>query len=114
MKLLLDANISWRLVKLLQNSGVDCTHVEQTNLPVPSSDMQIWQYAKEHKYIIVTNDEDYLNLSHLLGYPPKVVLLKTGNQRTDYIKELLLKNLSSISELELALDIALLGIYTPS
>ncbi len=112
MKLLLDANISWRLVKLLQNSGVDCIHVEQTNLPVPSSDTQIRQYAKEYGYIIVTNDEDYLNLLNLLGFPPKVVLLKTGNQRTDYLKELLLKNLSSISELELSGDIALLEIYT--
>jgi predicted nuclease of predicted toxin-antitoxin system len=112
MKLLLDANISWRLVKLLQNSGVDCIQVEQTDLPVPSSDLQIWQYAKEHNYIIVTNDEDYLNLSNLLGFPPKVVLLKTGNQRTDYLKELLLKNISSISELELSADIALLEIYT--
>lgn len=112
MKLLLDANISWRLVKLLQQSEVDCLHVEQTNLPVPASDSSIWTFAKEQQYIIVTNDEDFVNLSNLYGFPPKVVLLKTGNQRTDFLKELLLKHLTAINELDSSEETALIEIFS--
>mgnify|MGYP002785994648 CR=1 FL=1 len=112
MKLLLDANISWRLVKLLHQSGIDCLHVEQTNLPVPVSDNAIWAFAKEQHYVIVTNDEDFVNLSNLYGFPPKVVLLKTGNQRTDFLKELLLKHLAAITELDTSDDTALIEIFS--
>lgn len=112
MKLLLDANISWRLVKYLQNSGVTCTHVDQTGLPVPATDAQIWQFAKDNNFISVTNDEAYLNLSNLSGYPPKVVLLKTGNQRTEFIKELLIKHLSDNEDLHTSAETALMEIYS--
>jgi len=29
-------------------------------------------------FIIVTNDDDFLNLTNMKGFPPKVVLLRTG------------------------------------
>jgi predicted nuclease of predicted toxin-antitoxin system len=112
MKLLLDANISWRLIKLLQQSGVDCVHAEQTNLPIPASDSAIWKFAKEQHYIIVTNDEDFVNLSNLNGFPPKVVLLKTGNQRTDYLKEIIVKHLAAIAELNASEETALIEIFS--
>lgn len=112
MKLLLDANISWRLVKLLQEKNIDCIHVEQTSLPVPATDRSIWQYALSENYIIVTNDEDFLNMSNLYGFPPKVILIKTGNMRTASLFDLLLKHYSSISEFANTADIGLLEIYS--
>jgi predicted nuclease of predicted toxin-antitoxin system len=114
MKLLLDANISWRLAKLLQEKGIDCIHVEQTDLSTPATDRSIWQFALAENFIIVTNDEDFLNLSNFYGFPPKVILIKTGNMRTVYLLELIVKHLSSINEFSNSADIGLLEIYTKS
>ncbi|WP_285641522.1 DUF5615 family PIN-like protein [Pseudomonas sp. NBRC 100443] len=43
------------------------------------SDRQIWEYAKQHDYVIVTKDEDFHDLQAAWGYPPKVILLAMGN-----------------------------------
>ena len=45
-----------------------------------ASDTAIWAYARQHDLIIVTKDSDFADLSALYGQPPKVILLKTGNQ----------------------------------
>ncbi len=112
MKLLLDANISWRLVKMLHEKGIDCIHVEQTTLPVPASDRSIWEYALNENLVIVTNDEDFLNMSNLYGFPPKVILIKTGNMRTAYLVDLIGKHYSTITEFANAADAGLLEIYS--
>ena len=46
MKLILDANISWRLIKKLINYP-DSIHINQTKLPQPASDIDIWNFAKK-------------------------------------------------------------------
>lgn len=79
MKLLLDANLSWRLVERLKPQFADCVHVDRTGLAVPAKDLEIWIYALQHDFIIVTNDDDFLDLARVKGFPPKVVLLRTGN-----------------------------------
>ena len=85
MKLLLDANISWRLAGKLQTHFNDCFHVDHLGLVVPAKDAEIWNHALLNNLIIVTNDEDFLNLANVNGFPPKVVLLRTGNQSNSYI-----------------------------
>ena len=50
--------------------------------------------------IIVTNDEDFLNLINLKGFPPKVILLKTSNQSNNYIESLLIKHVQDIKLLQ--------------
>lgn len=98
MNILIDANLSWRLVKLLETATFsNVLHVERTGLPIPATDLEIWEWAKSNGYLIVTNDEDFLNLSIQKGYPPKVILLKMGNQSTSYISQVLLKHESSIA-----------------
>lgn len=62
MKLLLDANLSWRVAKNLSSVFYYIVHVEKTDLPIPAKDIEIWTYAKKHDLMIVTNDEDYYHL----------------------------------------------------
>jgi predicted nuclease of predicted toxin-antitoxin system len=100
MKLLLDANISWRLIPALTEHFGECTHVNKTTLPYPASDIQIWDHAKKNGYIIVTQDSDFLHLLNAKGYPPKIVLLRTGNTSTKEAEEILLQSKQSITELE--------------
>jgi len=99
MKLLLDANISWRLLTRLKPHFKVCQHVDNIGLTQPARDIEIWNYAAEHDFIIVTNDEDFINLANAKGFPPKVILLRTGNQSSTYICDILLNHINDIYEL---------------
>ena len=90
ISLLIDANLSWRSVTVLKNHYDDCVHVDDTGLSYPAKDMEIWSYAKKHEMLIVTNDEDFLRLSSLKGFPPKVLLLRTGNQSRKFVEQILI------------------------
>ena len=100
MKLLLDANLSWRLTVLLSEHFGECVHVNQTELSKPAKDIEIWNYAAENGYIIVTQDSDFLNLIETRGYPPKIVLLRTGNMNRKRSAEILLQAKISLEDLE--------------
>jgi predicted nuclease of predicted toxin-antitoxin system len=96
MKLLLDANISWRLTVKLKSHFEDCFHVDHIGLNIPASDTDIWNYALANDLIIVTNDDDFLNFLNIKGFPPKVILLRTGNQSNNYIEMILIKHKADI------------------
>ena len=100
MKLLLDANLSWRLASFLSEYFGECIHVNQTKLQKPAKDIEIWDYAAANGFIIVTQDSDFLNIFETKGYPPKIILLRTGNKHNKEMGELLLHLKSSIEDLE--------------
>lgn len=81
MKLLFDQNISARIVRLLQASFPGCTQVSLVGL-YGCSDPAIWDFAKQEHYCIATFDKDFLDILTLRGWPPKVLLIRTGNRRT--------------------------------
>jgi len=110
MKLLLDANISWRIVKNIESYVEECNHVDNCDLKVPAKDIEIWNYAKANQFIIITNDEDFINFSTIYGYPPKIVIIKTGNLRRNLVQELLLKYLDDIKLLHASSDTGILEI----
>ena len=74
-------------------------------------DNEIWNYALMNELIIVTNDEDFIDLLNLKGYPPKIILLKTGNQSNQYIEMLLIKHKENIGSFYNNDDIELLEIF---
>ena len=100
MKLLLDANLSWRLTTLLSEQFGECLHVNYTNLEKPAKDTEIWNYAAANGYIIITQDTDFLNLFETRGYPPKLILLRTGNISREEAGKILIQAKPSITELE--------------
>jgi len=89
MKLLLDANLSWRLVNQLTPTFPYVLHVERTGLPIPAEDKDIWEWAKANDYIIITNDEDFFNMLIQRSFPPKIVMLRMGNQSTKSVAGML-------------------------
>jgi predicted nuclease of predicted toxin-antitoxin system len=111
MKLLLDANVSWRLIARLQFYFDDCFHVDHIGLTVPAKDIEIWNYALNNDFIIITNDDDFLNLAIQKGFPPKVVLLRTGNQSSNYLTALLIKHVNDIRDLYLSEEYGFLEIF---
>ena len=95
VKFLYDSNLSHKLVKILEDIFPDSTH------PIffssqSASDLEIWNYAKEYSYTIVTKDEDYHNLVTLKGHPPKVIWIRIGNTSNQIIESILRKNLNTI------------------
>ncbi len=76
----------------LKEHFTDFQHMDHLGFPPPLQDNEIWRFAASKGFMIVTNDEDFLNLVNMKGFPPKVVLLKTGNQSTNFIEELIIKH----------------------
>ena len=100
MKILLDANISWKLVDILKPIFGECAHVDLIGLKIPAEDIDIWKYALNNGFIIITKDNDFLDLLDIKGFPPKVVLLKTGNNSRQALEELLKSIKPMIEDLE--------------
>jgi predicted nuclease of predicted toxin-antitoxin system len=99
MKILLDANISWKLTKTLSPIFGECLHVDNIDITIPAQDVDIWNYAKENEFIIITKDNDFVDLLEVKGYPPKIVLLKTGNNSSNALVQLLINSKELIQEL---------------
>ena len=78
MKLLLDENLSRRLVPFLQHDYPGSSQVVLLGLEA-ASDTVVWQTAKSQGFVIVTRDADFEELSLVWGQPPKVIWLKTQN-----------------------------------
>ncbi len=58
MKLLLDENLSPRLVNRLSLLFPGLTHVRHVGLE-QADDQQIWHYARDNTFVIVTADADF-------------------------------------------------------
>ena len=108
IRLLLDANLSWRSVSILKQYYDDCFHVDDIGLSIPAKDTEIWEYARKQEMIIVTNDEDFLHLAGTKGFPPKIILLRVGNQSRKYIEQLLIKLKPQITSLVDSLEYGVL------
>jgi predicted nuclease of predicted toxin-antitoxin system len=112
MKLLLDANLSWRMIAVLNQYFEDCLHVDHIGIPIPLKDSEIWNYARQNNLIIVTNDEDFVDFVQVKGFPPKVVILRTGNRNRLFIANLLIQRKHDIQLLNDFDDTGLLEILS--
>jgi predicted nuclease of predicted toxin-antitoxin system len=95
VRLLLDQNLSRRLVEALSADFPDSTHVVECSLDM-STDREVWDFAGKHGYVIVSKDSDFRQFAFLYGAPPKVIWVRTGNVTTTAIAELLQANRSRI------------------
>ena len=100
MKLLLDANLSWRLMPVLSEHFGECAHVNKIDLPKPASDIVIWNYAGANDCVIITQDSDFLNFLETKGFPPKVILIRVGNIDRKTTENIIIQAKSSIFELD--------------
>ncbi len=95
MRLLLDQNLSYRLLARLESSFPDSTQVHRLGLE-HADDRTLWQVAKDEGYVLVTKDSDFPEMTLFRGFPPQVVWLRCGNASTAVVTELILRNASSI------------------
>lgn len=109
MKLLLDENLSPRLVELLQDLCSDVNHVRDVGL-ASASDDAVWSFAFANGRTIITKDEDFNQRAFLLGPPPKIVWLRVGNATTTEIAQLLRMHYKDIATFEQDPEAALLAL----
>jgi predicted nuclease of predicted toxin-antitoxin system len=95
MKLLLDQNLSYKIINKIKNIFPGSTQVRLVELD-KADDLLIRNYARENQYTIVTKDSDFHEFSLVHGAPPKIIWLKCGNQPKEFIIDLLLTNASTI------------------
>ena len=100
MKLLLDQNLSARLVTDLQDTYPGTAHVREFGLE-SRDDLDIWVFATENGYVILSKDEDFRQLSYLHGHPPKVIWANLGNCTTGEILQALRSAAEDIATFEL-------------
>lgn len=110
MKLLLDHNLSPRLVNRLADIFPESTHVYPLDM-AETEDIEIWQYAQKHDFVIVTRDSDYNDLSQLRGFPPKIIWIRRGNCSTNEIEAILRRHLADIQTLMTDRQTGILTLY---
>ena len=95
MKLLLDENLSDRIVSRIVDLYPNSEHVKTLGL-INTDDAVIWEYAKMNEFVIVSKDSDFHQRSLLYGHPPKFIYLRIGNSSTSRIVQVLRDNFDTI------------------
>jgi predicted nuclease of predicted toxin-antitoxin system len=95
VKLLLDQNISFRLLKNIDHLFPQSTQVKTAGME-NRSDLDIWRFDRQNDFAILTFDLDFFDLNTLYGSPPKIILVRTNNQTTASIEKLILQKTDTI------------------
>lgn len=97
MKLLLDENLSDRIIAQISDLYPESAHVKTLGL-TNTEDSTIWNYAKDNGFTIVSKDADFHQRSLVYGHPPKFIYLRIGNSPTRTIITLLRDQFEIIQE----------------
>ena len=110
MKLLLDQNLSPRLVSRLADLFPDSAHVYPLGLD-QVLDVEVWNYARDNGFIMVSKDADFSELSLLHGHPPKLIWLRLGNCTTTQIENLLRSHYEAIEQMNQDATVGILSLF---
>lgn len=91
MKLLLDQNLAPALARRLADVWPGSRHVRDCGLE-RASDLEVWMYAIQEAFVIVSKDADFHQLSFLRGAPPKVIWVRKGNCSTNDVERIIRDN----------------------
>ena len=96
MKLLIDQNISHRILPHIQDTYPQASHVRMLGLK-DANDHQIFMYARNNGFkAVITHDDDFLKLLRTFNQPPKIIQFRTGNAKTKFLAELLIQQFEAI------------------
>jgi predicted nuclease of predicted toxin-antitoxin system len=98
MKLLFDQNLSPRLVTRLADLFPDSDHVYLLGLD-QALDIEVWNYARDNDFILVSKDADFSEMNLLQGHPPKLIWLRLGNCTVSQIERVLRLSYDAIEQM---------------
>ena len=89
MNLIIDAQLSPHLaVWIEENFTIKTFSASYLGLHL-AEDKAIFEYARKAEAIVMTKDEDFVQLLHRFGSPPKIIWITCGNTSNEHIKKLL-------------------------
>jgi len=91
VNLLLDENLSPRLLPRLASLFPSLLHVRDVGLKQGSDEM-IWAWAHRNGYTIITTDADFASMIDEKGWPPKVIHIEQCDHPLRIIEDLLRQN----------------------
>jgi predicted nuclease of predicted toxin-antitoxin system len=100
MKLLLDENLSRRLIEAIDDLFPGSIHVTQAGLSRATPDRKIWDYALHNGFVILTADTDFITLADAFGPTPKVILLENCDYPTSEAARVIRGNAAPIAKFE--------------
>jgi len=95
LRLLLDQNLSPKLIGLLADLFPSSKHVREAGLS-RGEDESVWRYALENDFTIVSKDSDFHQRSLVYGHPPKAIWVSLGNCTTFDIEKLIRESAPAI------------------
>ncbi len=113
MRLLFNNNLSHRLIAELADIYPNSLHVRDIG-PEDAADTDIWDYAREHGLVIVTQDRDYREMSRVCGQPSKLVFITLRNCPTARVAALFSQHKADLISLEREDDKAVLEAGPPA
>ena len=110
MKLLFDQNLAPRLVTMLADLFPGSEHVLSVGLD-RAPDAPLWEFARDHDFVIVTKDVDFSDRSAMVGYPPKIIWLRIGNCATSEIESAIRTNHEQIEAFDKNEGLGVLALF---
>ncbi len=95
MRLLLDENLSYRLVALLADDFPGTAHVRDVGLSGADDDA-VWEHARAHGMAVASKDSDFHDRARLHGPPPRLVWIRRGNCSTRDVEALLRRHRAAL------------------
>ncbi len=86
LKLLLDMNLTPKLVPVLSDAGFECVHWSAVGVP-DEDDRSIVEYARKEHMVVMTNDLDFGTILAETGFDfPSVLLLRYRNLSVPFLR----------------------------
>ena len=98
MKLIVDAQLPGKLCEILNQLGIDSTHVDELPKGDETTDSEIVEYADKNDLIVLTKDYDFYHSYMALGRPRRLLLVTTGNIKNKKLFDLFRNNFMVISD----------------
>lgn len=98
MRFLVDAQLPPALARLLAEHDHHAEHVIDI-APGDTPDAVLWQYALDHEAVIITKDEDFVDLVARSRVSPAIVWVRAGNTTRRALLEWFLPRLDTIIEM---------------
>lgn len=110
MRLLLDENLSHRLVARLADAYPGSAHVRDVGLAT-ADDAAVWEHARAHGFTVVSRDSDFHDLAVLRGPPPRLVWIRRGNCSTRDLEAILRRHRADVERFGADPTAAVLVLY---
>jgi predicted nuclease of predicted toxin-antitoxin system len=80
VRFLIDSQLPVALARLLSSAGSVSLHVGEVGL-AQAPDSEIWRYAADRQFILVSKDEDFFHRAARPGASVQLVWIRLGNCR---------------------------------